>query len=76
MSISVGYHAFDCKRYQPNGTNSQEVMPAIIGPHRIIEDINDEGARMQVVLSACSNFHHCKNPVCGFSSYLAKVKEE
>jgi len=76
MSVSVGYLAFDCKRYQTNGAGSNELMPAIIGPRRIIEDVTDTGEKMQVILSACSNFHNCKNPVCGYSSYLVKVKKE
>jgi hypothetical protein len=76
MSVTVGFIAFDCKRYQRNGEGSQETMPAIIGPRRIIDDVTNEGRQMQIVLNACTNFQSCSNPVCGYSSYFRKMASD
>jgi hypothetical protein len=74
MSVAVGFIAFDCKRYL-NG-NGLEIMPAVVGPRRIIDDVTTGGDQMQVILNACSNFQSCTNPVCGYSSYFRKVAND
>jgi len=68
MSVSIGYIAFDCKRYMENGTGEEKVMGAVVGPKKIVERINDTGDNKLIIYSECSNSHICTNPICGYSS--------